>query len=51
MQPAEVEAWISKVAKPAGIDGKKMQELIEAAIKKYDPTGKLPRPIEMAKGG
>lgn len=51
VQPAEVEAWISKVAKPAGIDGTKMQELIEAAIKKYDPTGKLPRPIEMAKGG
>lgn len=48
IQPAQTEGWMEKVAKPAGIDGARMQELIEAAIRKYDGQGRLKRPIELA---
>jgi TRAP-type C4-dicarboxylate transport system substrate-binding protein len=48
VQPAEVNVWIENVAKPAGIDGEKMQELIQAAIAKHDANGTLKRPSEIA---
>lgn len=48
IQPAQTQGWIENVAKPAGIDGEKMQALIEAAIRKYDGKGTLKRPIEFA---
>lgn len=48
IQPAQVERWAETVAQPAGIDGKKMQELVEAAIKKHDPNGKILRPETVA---
>lgn len=48
VQPAQVNAWRDTVAKPAGIDGQKMQRLIDAAIQKYDGAGKLLRPSEIA---
>lgn len=48
IQPAQVESWINKVAQPNGIDGKAMQAVIEKAIAKHAPEGKLKRPIEIA---
>lgn len=48
VQPAQVDKWVETVAKPAGIDGVKMQELIDAAIAKHGPAGKLLRPEEIA---
>ena len=48
VQPAEVDHWIETVAKPANIDGPAMQEVIEAAIAKYDPDGTLLRPAQIA---
>ncbi|GAB1576115.1 TRAP transporter substrate-binding protein DctP [Bordetella petrii] len=48
VQPAEVQAWLDNVAKPAGIDGPRMQSLIDAAIAKYDPQGTLKRFDELA---
>jgi len=48
VQPAEVQKWIDTVAKKNNIDGEKMQELIDAAIDKYDPQGSLKRPQEIA---
>lgn len=48
VQPAQVEKWIEKVATPADIDGAAMQKLVDEAIAKYDPQGKLERPAEIA---
>ncbi|MFK4824964.1 TRAP transporter substrate-binding protein DctP [Paenochrobactrum sp. BZR 588] len=48
VQPAEVDAWVETVAKPAGIDGEAMQKLIDAAIEKHAPQGKMLRPYEIA---
>ncbi|MFD1880325.1 C4-dicarboxylate TRAP transporter substrate-binding protein [Paracoccus pacificus] len=48
VQPAEVQAWIDTVATPAGIDGAEMQRLIDEAIAKHDPNGKMLRPSEIA---
>ena len=48
VQPAEVQAWLDNVAKPARIDGARMQSLIDAAIAKYDPQGTLKRFDELA---
>lgn len=50
IQPAQVQKWQETVAKPAGIDGEKMQSLIDAAIAKHDPSGTLKRPSEIALG-
>ena len=50
VQPAEVQAWIDGVATPAGIDGAEMQRLIDEAIAKHDPNGKMLRPSEIAAG-
>nr|WP_142846111.1 TRAP transporter substrate-binding protein DctP [Telmatospirillum sp. J64-1] len=48
VQPAQVEAWVERVAKPAGVDGAEMQRLIEEAIAKHAPSGKMKRPDEIA---
>lgn len=48
IQPAQVDAWINKVADPAGVDGASMQKLVDAAIARHDPQGKLLRPEEIA---
>lgn len=48
VQPAQVNKWIETVAKPAGIDGEQMQKLVDAAIAKHGPAGKLLRPEEIA---
>ncbi|MCE7523190.1 TRAP transporter substrate-binding protein DctP [Alloalcanivorax xenomutans] len=48
IQPAQVEGWIERVAKPANIDGAKMQALVDAAIARHDANGTLERPMELA---
>lgn len=48
IQPAQVNSWVEKVAKPAGIDGARMQALIDQAIARHDPKGTLLRPSEIA---
>lgn len=48
VQPSQVENWIDSVAEPAGVDGHKMQELIDKAINKYDSKGTLKTPYEIA---
>lgn len=48
IQPAQVNNWIDSVAAPAGIDGKRMQALIDQAIAKHDAKGTLLRPSEIA---
>lgn len=51
VQPAEVDHWVETVAKPARIDGEKMQALIDDAIARFDPKGTLLRPAEIAARG
>ncbi|WP_340107440.1 TRAP transporter substrate-binding protein DctP [Pikeienuella sp. HZG-20] len=48
VQPAQVNSWLEDTAKPAGIDGEKMQSLVDAAIAKHDPKGTLKRPYEIS---
>jgi len=48
IQPAQTQLWLDNVAKPAGIDGVRMQALVDQAIAKYDPLGSLKRPYELA---
>ncbi|WP_341646185.1 TRAP transporter substrate-binding protein DctP [Thauera sp. SDU_THAU2] len=48
VQPAQVDKWVDEVAKPNRIDGKAMQDVIEQAIARHAPSGKLKRPIEIA---
>lgn len=48
IQPAEVDQWIETVAKPNGIDGAAMQQLVEASIARHAPSGRLKRPAEIA---
>jgi len=48
VQPAQTQLWLDNVAKPAGIDGERMQALIDQAIAKHDPNGSLKRPDELA---
>jgi len=48
VQPAQVNAWLDGPAKQAGIDGEKMQSLIDDAIAKYDAKGTLKRPYEIS---
>jgi len=43
----QVEQWVAQVAPKAGIDGKAMQSLIDAAIKRHDPDGTLKSPYEI----
>jgi TRAP-type C4-dicarboxylate transport system substrate-binding protein len=53
VQPAQVNAWAEKVAKPAGLDGKEFLDRVRKLIAKYEPEGKLKNPYEiyMAKSG
>jgi len=48
VQPAQTQLWLDNVAKPAGIDGERMQALIDQLIAKYSPQGSLKRPDELA---
>ena len=48
VQPALVNEWAEKVAKPIGFDGNAFQKEIDALIKKYEP-GKLMNPWEVYK--
>lgn len=48
IQPAQVNGWVETVAIPAGIDGEAMQKLIDEAIAKHAPQGKMRRPYEIA---
>lgn len=48
VQPKQVNAWLEGPAQQAGINGERMQALIEEAIAKYDPQGTLRRPYEIA---
>lgn len=48
IQPAQANGWIERVAAPAKIDGKAMQALVEQAIAKHDPQGRLKRFDELA---
>ncbi|RWR48704.1 ABC transporter substrate-binding protein [Sinirhodobacter ferrireducens] len=48
VQPAETQQWVDTVATPAGIDGAAMQALIDTAIAKHAPAGRLRRPVEIA---
>lgn len=47
VQPAQVDNWVSSVAKPAGIDGEEMQKIIAEAIERHDGNGTLKRPYEI----
>lgn len=51
VQPAQVNKWVETVAKPAGIDGEAMQQLVQAAIDRHAGNGKLLRPEEIALNG
>ena len=46
VQPAQVNDWAEKVAKPAGIDGKEFLDRVRKLIAKHEPTGKLKNPYE-----
>ncbi|WP_339783001.1 C4-dicarboxylate TRAP transporter substrate-binding protein [uncultured Marinobacter sp.] len=48
VQPAQVNRWLEGPAKKAGVDGEKMQSLIDEAIAKHDPKGTLRRPYEIS---
>jgi len=50
VQPAQVNKWIETVAKPNGIDGVAMQQVVEEAIARHAGTGTLKRPVEIAAG-
>lgn len=49
VQPAQVNAWIEKVAKPRGFDGVEFQARVDELIAKYEPHGKLPNPYTIYK--
>jgi TRAP-type C4-dicarboxylate transport system substrate-binding protein len=48
VQPAQMNDWVEKVAKPIGFDGAAFQKDIDLLIKKYQP-GKLMNPWEVYK--
>jgi len=48
VQPAQVNDWVEKVAKPIGFDGHAFQKDVDLLIKKYSP-GKLMNPWEVYK--
>jgi TRAP-type C4-dicarboxylate transport system substrate-binding protein len=48
VQPAQMNDWVEKVAKPIGFDGAAFQKDIDKLIKKYQP-GKLMNPWEVYK--
>lgn len=47
VQPAQVNDWAEKVAKPAGINGKEFLDRVRKLIAKYEPEGKLKNPYEI----
>lgn len=47
VQPAQINAWAEKVAKPAGFDGKEFIGRLRTLIAKYEPEGKLKNPYEI----
>ncbi len=49
VQPAQVNAWIDKVAKPKGFDGIEFQAKVDELIAKYEPQGKLENPYDIWK--
>lgn len=48
VQPAQVDMWVEKIAKPMNFDGKAFQAKVEELIRKYNP-GKLKTPWEVYK--
>ena len=48
VQPAQINEWVEKVAKPIGFDGAAFQKDVDLLIKKYQP-GKLLNPWEVYK--
>lgn len=48
IQPAQINMWIEKIAKPQKFDGKAFQAKVDALIKRYEP-GKLKNPWEVYK--
>jgi len=47
VQPAQVNVWAEKVAKPAGFDGKEFLDRVRKLIAKYEPEGNLKNPYEI----
>jgi len=47
VQPAQVNGWAEKVAKPAGFDGAQFLDEVRKLIAKYEPEGQLKNPYEM----
>lgn len=47
VQPAQVNDWAEKVAKPAGINGQEFLGRVRKLIAKYEPEGKLKNPYEI----
>lgn len=47
VQPAQVNAWAEKVAKPAGFNGAEFLDQVRKLIAKYEPEGKLKNPYEI----
>ncbi len=47
VQPAQVNAWAEKVAKPAGFNGMEFLDQVRKLIAKYEPQGKLKNPYEI----
>jgi len=47
VQPAQVNDWAEKVAKPAGINGQEFLGQVRKLIAKYEPEGKLKNPYEI----
>lgn len=47
VQPAQVNAWAEKVAKPAGYNGYEFLDQVRKLIAKYEPEAKLKNPYEI----
>ena len=47
VQPAQVQEWIDNVAKPNGIDGEAMQDIVSKAIERHTGDGQLSKPYEI----
>jgi TRAP-type C4-dicarboxylate transport system substrate-binding protein len=47
VQPAQVNDWAEKVAKPAGCNGAEFLDKVRSLIAKYEPEGKLKNPYEI----
>ena len=46
VQPASINQWVEKIAKPMNFDGQAFQDKVDALIAKYEP-GKLKNPWEV----